>query len=709
MAFRKSGIYTAVTILLAALNHSQFLIPVHAEENNSPTCNCADECTQLVTESNNSVRKDLGEKVTEAEVKQKECNANLSKVETANTKALSQLKEWETKKTTYASLFARKEKDLATLQTQFDESKDVSEQCHLDSTDSKNLSQELKTKLVDLELSLEDFKTSAVNEKNEYTTYNIELTEKLQNAENKIESLANTNNELETNLDTANNLSLELKANLVDLDQTLKDFKTSVVEEKNEYTAKNIEFVATLQEAEKNIENLTSVNNELKTSLDDASSKIVKAVETSKNLTKTSTDLDKKLENREVIITSLTELHEEMRAEISSTNEKLQKIEIDHKNVSDKLENSEQINTSLSEKNVELTGQAKGSNEKLNSLDSVRENLQQNLIDSETNYNKALQSVDVLESKILRQETSYTSKENKHLNKIEELDTEVSKLRKQVTDHRDKHVNARQDLTKLEKELDQMHRGAISSYVNRTLLIEDISSFLDKHIDNAVLAGGKASEATGTYSTVVKNKLLSVYDTVKEKSNPQVVKARDAFTKHAHPHIQSTRNMAKNVYDEHAASYVDNHVFPMLAKSTVKTRVLEGIEAIRLSMVSSLDLSSKTVINYFEVSKDERNQLNPLLKRVNNAAHQVNTNAEYIVRQFCGVTGILLALFFFGPLFFGTAFMIVFMPYYIVKYFFFPSVKKKAGKKEKKVKDAAPITLAKIRRKNGVSEESSPQ
>lgn len=677
MAFRKHGIYSIVAILLAGLSNPQLFIPVQAE---ADTCDCTDQCAQLVTQSKDSL---------------KVCNANLSKTEKAKVKALAELDEWESKKSTYASLFARKEKELSALQTQAKEAKNLSEHYQSELAENEILVDDLKINLGQIEQAYNDLKTEAQNEKKECIAANNELSKNVGIAEQKIENLLVNFEELQKDTEDA----------LSNLDRST---------EENQNLAKEIaELQNKLKSSEQSVSTLSEAQDEMKKNYDDVRRQIATSTESNDKLTKENSDLLKKYQTAETSISSLTQTQENMEKDMKNVKESLQKSEDDNKAVNEKLKNSEQIVVSLEKKSESLTTNLKTTQGKLADLESAHKNLKENLAETEMNYNNAQLSIDELESERSRKEKSYKNKQNKWMSKIEKLEKELSKVQKEADDYREKHTNARKEISILEKELHEMHRNAVSSYVNRTLLIDDISHFFDRHIDKAVSAGEKATKKTGDYSATVKTKLLTVLDKVREKSDPHVGKAKEMYSKHAQERVQSTRNLAQNVYKEHAAKHVDIYVFPLWKSygEPVLTRVLEALESTRLSMVSGIDMSSNTVISYIDGSKDEeKTPHNPLVKRVYNMAVRVNKNAAYIVNRFITITSIFLGVFFFGSFVISSLFTILFLPYYIFRYMFLPIRKKKLLEtKVKKENISSPITLSKIRQQHGIKEERPSQ
>ena len=644
MQFRTFG-YSLGFLLLAGVQNSGISIFVNAEES---SCDCSESCSQVIDQ----------------------CHMKLDKATVDNEKANEQLKVWQNKQGTYASLFARKEKDIADLKTSLEESQEKVSTCNLDITQSKNLSQSLQKSLDDLKKVHSDFQSTAELEKNDYSTKNTQLQTTVETLEKDIENLGSTNSQLESTLAaleteklTLTETNKEVSTNLQNAEQQIHDLSET-----------NSDLIETKKQLE---ENLTTLEEEK-----------IKYIEQNKELT---SSLELAQEGIGKLTEGKTELeisHQHQLEEIATRNQQIQTLTTANADLDKKLKVSDEFVTVLTKKNEEMSKELVDKREELENLTATLAGTKASLEISEISHNEALQSLDAMEQRFIRQESLYTAEEKKLLGTVADQESEILNLNNQLRDIRNEKMSARKAISDLEKELQKMHRQATMKYVNSTLVVEDISNYIDSLIDKVTDVSEKATKKTLERSSSTKQQLSSVIDKVSKVSAPHAMKAREMYAKHAHSHVQSSRKIAEDMYKEHASPIISQYLQPLWEEHGIplKERALEMFESTRLTMVSSIEVASKTIVGYFEVSKDSRNDMNPLVKRIINNANRVNENAENIVNYFFGAIGLLLAFYIFGSFVISTIFMFVFMPYYIVKYFFVTST----GKKKKTVLKTAP-------------------
>ncbi len=648
MQFRTFG-FSLGFLLLAGFQNSGISFFVNAEEDKS-SCDCSQSCSQVIDQ----------------------CHTKLEKANAENEKASEQLKVWQNKQGTYASLFARKEKDISDLKRSLEESKETVSTCNSDLTQSKNLSQSLQKSLDDLKRVHSDFQSNAELEKNDYSEKNQQLQTAIEALEKEIEKLGSANSQLESSLEALQTEKSALTETNKDVSTNLRDAEQQI----HDLSETNIDLVETNKQLEEKLSTLeqekikfTAQNTELTSSLEIAQNGIGK-------LTEGKTELE---------ITIQQQLDE-----IATRSQQVQTLMATNGDLDRKLKVSEEFVTVLTKKNEEVSKELVDKSKELENLTATLDGTKASLANSEISYNEAMQSLDSMEKRFIRQEALYTAEEKKLLDRVAEQESEILSLDNQLKNIRSEKMGARKQISDLEKELQKMHRQATSTYLNSTLVVEDISNYIDQLIDRVNDVGEKATKRTLERSSSTRQQLNSVIDKVSKVSAPHVMKAREMYTKHAHSHVQSSRNIAGNMYNEHASPIISQYVQPLWEEYGVplKERALEAFESTRLTMVSSIEVGSKTIVSYFEVSKDSRSNMNPLVKRIVNNADRVNKNAETIVNYLLGGIGFLLSFYIFGSFVIGTIFTFVFMPYYIVKYFFFTS----AGKKKKTAPKMAPTT-----------------
>ena len=240
---------------------------------------------------------------------------------------------------------------------------------------------------------------------------------------------------------------------------------------------------------------------------------------------------------------------------------------------------------------------------------------QLNLVESETNYNGALQSLKNAEDKLNIMELKQERKLKSLKDEKASLTSETARQKRQLKQSREKELDLKHKISELESEMLKLRRAAQSTYLNSTLIIQDVATFVSRRYDNLISSDG--------FSTV-SSKVSPTYHYLKSKVTLMKKYYKKQF-------IPRTSKVMKNVVN----------AIPQLQEPA--ENVLLFTESMRLSFVSLVKQSSKIGSNYIELKKGEKtgNEVENVLEKF---FAYCNKNASDIVHWATLFTFVLICL-----------------------------------------------------------------
>jgi len=195
-----------------------------------------------------------------------------------------------------------------------------------------------------------------------------------------------------------------------------------------------------------------------------------------------------------------------------------------------------------------------------------------------------------LEGQLDEYETKHSKLTTKYNVKVKELRSELSNLSKELETSKkslktmqDRYYDTKQENKDLDAELRRMHYNAQRTYVNTTLMKEDMVGLVMNGMDKSL---------TVVDNVMRNDKVQSVYGIIKEKMMDLVVKPLvPLYQKNVRPHIDMIGNKLKSV---------------------------DAIESVRRLAVSFIQQGATITLNYMELTKDNnsRTRVSPSRRRI---------------------------------------------------------------------------------------------
>ncbi len=210
-------------------------------------------------------------------------------------------------------------------------------------------------------------------------------------------------------------------------------------------------------------------------------------------------------------------------------------------------------------------------------------------------YEKIQSQVNSQESKQAKIEEKYNKKIKELRNQMAENNKELDMKKKSFRSMQDRYHDSREEVTKLERELRMMHLNSQRTYLNTTLVREDMVKMIYKCLDQSVMFVDR----------VMADKRVQTW-------NEQIRSTVRSFLKPFDPFYQKS-------------------VYPTLVTVGKKIKSVDGIEGIRLLIISLVEQGSTIALNYIQLT--EQRHAGPRRFRLRCTAWLKYTklNAEYIV------------------------------------------------------------------------------
>ena len=134
----------------------------------------------------------------------------------------------------------------------------------------------------------------------------------------------------------------------------------------------------------------------------------------------------------------------------------------------------------------------------------------------------------------------------------------------------EKWLDAREEIQGMDKELRRIRYESGKTYVNTTLIVEDLNKGFVKYTDLAL----KTIESGWKHPQV-----QEVVAIVKDKSRPLVTYGNEMYVQHGKPKIE---------------------------EAMLKAKEIDEIESVRLTAVSFIQHGSRTILNYMFLTQDDK-------------------------------------------------------------------------------------------------------
>ena len=242
-------------------------------------------------------------------------------------------------------------------------------------------------------------------------------------------------------------------------------------------------------------------------------------------------------------------------------------------NLDNCLHSKSEIETATTNNNKDNANDLIALTDKLTALEQQYHTCKQDSVSIQSNYNEILQSESKLQTKITHQQTAHNQKEKTLREELSSLQTKLEQQKKHHKNLNERYLKAREESQEMEKELRRIRFESQRTYLNTTLIREDVGKTFVKYTDRGVALVEEAWRH---------DRVQQVKSVVMEKSAPLV-------------------EHGKGLYDKHGKGKVEEMV--------QKMKDIDQIEGVRLTVVSFVQHGSRAVLDYMEltgsVSKDK--------------------------------------------------------------------------------------------------------
>ena len=227
------------------------------------------------------------------------------------------------------------------------------------------------------------------------------------------------------------------------------------------------------------------------------------------------------------------------------------------------------------------------------------------LADAISERNASFQTSKSLQEKMERMEREHSQILNETITEIVTLNEDLERRKRQVKSTEDRYHETRKMLSELDAELRRMHKRAVSQYVNFTLMQDDAWSTIEKTVSKAGRHVERQWERQ--YRRLrpqlheAKRTANKAYRDVKSSLNPKIrslqrkVLLRWTRSKHLRPFFESSLQKLTTAVSDLFRQY--------------EPTVNNAKEACRLSAISVVEETSKSILNYIDASIKEKEEM----------------------------------------------------------------------------------------------------
>jgi len=311
-------------------------------------------------------------------------------------------------------------------------------------------------------------------------------------------------------------------------------------------------------------------------------------------------------------------------------------------------------------------------NFRLESVQKEYTQCRQDMAEIQSDYNEALQSKESLMKEHDRLESWHESKTKKMQEEKIKLKIEIERLKKNKKIQQDHYNDERDHVTRLEKELRIMRRDAEITYVNTTLVRQDIVKFTSSNLNRVY----------DVCDTEMLNKVLVLYTATIDRSVELHFRLNELYLHYCAPAVHSTVDRLKKAYSI-CVPTVNQKLYIIQNTSFWKMYVAVGIEKVNqalksvfLTLASAVKQSTTLGLDYIELIQGDDGDAQdiwflgsivPILRYMKNTSDSV---AKWIILVF---TAFLLApclvnkvlRFFFSSILFVV--LLPFRPFLMVR------------------------------------------
>jgi len=242
------------------------------------------------------------------------------------------------------------------------------------------------------------------------------------------------------------------------------------------------------------------------------------------------------------------------------------------------------------------------------------------LVESNSNFNEALQKFISLEERYTHLQSSHNRSAAIREEKIADLKLELKKMERQAELSRERYIDSRSDVTRLEKALLEMNYKSRRTYVNTTLIAEDITRFVSRRVDRIYRYCERFAKKASPRYKRMRSDIRASYRQYERSLAPRL----EVLTRR----LLGILRFIVRIGEMHHIRCIDTPVMKFIA-----VRASTILQAVRLSLICIVEQTCEIVLNHFKlVSVDPNEKSLPLEdNRIIQGTHLIQKNSEKIV------------------------------------------------------------------------------
>mmetsp|Transcript_15842 Transcript_15842/g.22558 ORF Transcript_15842/g.22558 Transcript_15842/m.22558 type:complete len:450 (+) Transcript_15842:100-1449(+) len=330
------------------------------------------------------------------------------------------------------------------------------------------------------------------------------------------------------------------------------------------------------------------------------------------------TILTKEISYEEIISTIDSRL-KKCSAELSSSTEEKDFWYLEHESAQEQIKVIKKDNDNA----------AASYQEKINAYKDDTANCRMSLTECHADLNNVVQQLKNSEEKLERHVVTHELKESSFKDKNKELSLEIKKLKRLNENLHERNRNSHSKLVELESELREMHRNAVRSYVNTTLIREDTEKFASRQMTKLYKVCGKFLCYISPHFKSMRKKSSRISTEIQSFVYPYFFGTKQFLS----IYFSTVEKYFKTLYSESCSENMKSQLCCFSLKHAEKYlfRFNEIYESIRRTLISCIEQSSRFILNYNKLVYDKNEDQLPSRKIMLKANSFLYQHAEDIV------------------------------------------------------------------------------
>ena len=247
----------------------------------------------------------------------------------------------------------------------------------------------------------------------------------------------------------------------------------------------------------------------------------------------------------------------------------------------------------------------------------------QTIIEDEKQCQTAVKS---METEKIDMKARYELKNFYLKEKISKHASEKKKQDRVIDQSRERYHDTRKELTDLNAELRKMHRNAMTTYFNFSLIYENT---IISPANNLVIKSERKLRQMSPTIHKYKWRARNLYRSILMFFDPYYQRLKDMYSYYLYPNYVRYIYFYINYLIKSIEKFIDAHFSDLVIY--IKENWTLSIESMRLTTVALLEEGSRVVMTYFELTKEEYEDFQPLTSFFVKSLRYINQHADDIV------------------------------------------------------------------------------